>query len=232
MSKMYRIVKMVTLKTSQTVIKANSNKLFWSWLKIKLFLSLKQWNVQHDRLFQYKHSQYFTLLPNASCKMFGKHIKHKKASKTHFLKATSPLLGYVESWAFQTFQLLLENMLIDFPKSEMWYDFETQSYSQTENVPSLCAALKVTYNFLQEKKRNTFRRLWMSQCSDSSELQHISPFSQSFLCISWSFSSLSTLFVKTNKPNLTITTVLYFCMRNDKSGKQDASQGVYQFSVP
>ncbi len=35
----------------------------------------------------------------------------------------------------KTFQLLLEkNMLIDFLQTEMWYDFETQSYSQTKNV--------------------------------------------------------------------------------------------------
>lgn len=48
-----------------------------------------------------------------------------------------PVSNILESWVIKTFQLLLEeNMLIDFLKTEMWYDFETQSYSQTENVPS------------------------------------------------------------------------------------------------
>lgn len=46
-----------------------------------------------------------------------------------------PFSNILESWVIKTFQLLLEeNMLIDFLKTEMWYDFETQSYSQTENV--------------------------------------------------------------------------------------------------
>lgn len=69
--------------------------------------------------------------------MFGKHNKHKKPTKSCFKLNKSPFSNilHLESWVIKTFQLLLEkNMLIDFLQTEMWYDFETQSYSQTKNV--------------------------------------------------------------------------------------------------
>lgn len=62
----------------------------------------------------------------------------KKPLNIFFNRNKSPFSNilHLESWVIKTFQLLLEkNMLTDFLKTEMWYDFETQSYSQTNNVP-------------------------------------------------------------------------------------------------